>query len=100
MDNRVPEHEKLYQKYFICKSTPKRGSKSTENEEVITKVKRDYGFFSLIMNGTLDAVTALEIYRNKDVVEKAFGNLKERLNIHRNLVSSEKSHQGYSSICM
>jgi transposase len=48
----------------------------------------------------MDAVTALEIYRNKDVVEKAFGNLKERLNIHRNLVSSEKSHQGYSSICM
>lgn len=94
MDNRIPEHEKLYQKYFICKSTPKRGMKSTENEEVVTKVKRDYGFFSLITNGTMDAVTALEIYRNKDVVEKAFGNLKERLNMRRTLVSSEKSLDG------
>jgi len=42
----------------------------------------------------MDAVTALEIYRNKDVVEKAFGNLKERLNMCRTLVSSEKSLDG------
>jgi len=42
----------------------------------------------------MDAVTALEIYRNKDVVEKAFGNLKERLNMHRTVVSSEKSLDG------
>lgn len=94
MDNRVPEHEKLYPKYFICKSTPKRGTKATVNEEAITKAKRYFGFFSLITNETMDAVTALEIYRNKDVVEKAFGNLKERLNMRRNLVSSEKSLDG------
>jgi len=94
MDNRVPEHEKLYQKYFICKSTPKRGTKATVNEEVVKKAKRYFGFFSLITNETMDAVTALEIYRNKDVVEKAFGNLKERLNMRRNLVSSEKSLDG------
>ena len=42
----------------------------------------------------MDAVTALELYRNKDVVEKAFGNLKERLNMRRTLVSSEQSLDG------
>ena len=42
----------------------------------------------------MDAITALEIYRNKDVVEKAFGNLKERLNMRRALVSSEQSLDG------
>jgi transposase len=42
----------------------------------------------------MDAMTALEIYRNKDVVEKAFGNLKERLNMRRTLVSSERSLNG------
>ena len=42
----------------------------------------------------MDAVTALELYRNKDVVEKAFGNLKERLNTRRTLVSSEQSLDG------
>lgn len=45
-------------------------------------------------NETIDAFTALEIYRNKDVVEKAFGNLKERLNMRRTLVSSEQSLDG------
>ena len=42
----------------------------------------------------MDAITALELYRNKDVVEKAFGNLKERLNMRRVLVSSEHSLDG------
>ncbi|WP_373840355.1 hypothetical protein [Methanospirillum sp.] len=42
----------------------------------------------------MDAITALELYRNKDVVEKAFGNLKERLNMRRTLVSSEQSLDG------
>jgi transposase len=42
----------------------------------------------------MDAMTALAIYRNKDLVEKAFGNLKERLNMRRTLVSSEKSLDG------
>jgi transposase len=94
MDNRIPEHEKLYQKYFICKTTAKRGTKATVNEEAVKTAKRYSGFFSLITNETKDAVTALEVYRNKDVVEKAFGNLKERLNMRRSLVSSEKSLDG------
>ena len=42
----------------------------------------------------MDSIAALEIYRNKDVVEKAFGNLKERLNMRRTLVSSEQSLDG------
>lgn len=42
----------------------------------------------------MDSITALEIYRNKDVVEKAFGNLKKRLNMRRTLVSSDQSLDG------
>jgi len=48
----------------------------------------------MITNETMDGTTALELYRNKDVVEKAFGNLKERLNMRRALVSSEQSLDG------
>lgn len=91
---RVPEHEKLYQKYFIIKTTPKRGTNVKVREEIVSKAKRYYGFFALITNENMDAVTALELYRNKDVVEKAFGNLKERLNMRRALVSSEQSLDG------
>lgn len=91
---RVPEHESLYKKYFEVKTTPKRGSRVTVNEEAVAKAKRYYGYFALMTNETMDAVTALELYRNKDAVEKAFGNLKERLNMHRTLVSSEQSLDG------
>jgi len=91
---RDPEHEKLYQQYFIIKTTPKRGTQAKVREEIVSKAKRYYGFFTLITNETMDAVTALEVYRNKDVVEKAFGNLKERLNMRRALVSSEQSLDG------
>jgi len=34
------------------------------------------------------------VYRSKDLIEKAFGNLKERLNMRRNYVSSEESLEG------
>jgi len=91
---RVPEHENLYQQYFTIKTTPRRGTRVQVNEKSISKVKRYYRFFALITNETMDAVNALELYRNKDVVEKAFGNLKERLNMRRALVSSEQSLDG------
>lgn len=91
---RVPEHEPLYKKYFEIKTTPKRGTRVTVSEEALAKAKRYYGYFALMSNETMDAITALELYRNKDVVEKAFGNLKERLNMRRTLVSSEKSLDG------
>ena len=63
-------------------------------EESIIKAKRYFGFFALISNETMDAIAALELYRNKGVVEKTFGNLKERLNMRRTLVSSEQSLDG------
>ena len=45
-------------------------------------------------NDIKDSITALELYRNKDCVEKAFENLKERLNLRRLTVSSEQSLDG------
>lgn len=56
--------------------------------------RRYLGYFALITNETMDAFTALHLYRMKDVVEKAFGNIKERLNMRRLLVSSEKGLDG------
>lgn len=92
--NRLPKHEQLYKKYFETTSTPKRGTKVRVKQEVIEREKRYYGFFALFTNQAMSAITALEIYRNKDLVEKAFGDLKERLNMRRTLVSSELSLDG------
>ncbi len=91
---RVTEHEKLYKKYFDVKSTPVRGNRATVKEEAVMKAKRYFGFFALLSNEKMDSIAALALYRNKDLVEKAFSNLKERLNFRRTLVSSEQSLNG------
>ena len=92
--NRNPENENQYKKYFFVKDTPVRGVQVTVSKEAVRKAKRYYGFFALLSNEKMDSIEALELYRNKDVAEKAFGNLKERLNMRRTLVSSEQGLDG------
>ena len=92
--NKTKEHEKQYVKYFDCKSTPIRGTKITVKQEAVVEAKKNYGYFALLSNEIKDPAEALEIYRNKDLVEKAFGNLKERLNFSRTGVSSDQSLDG------
>lgn len=91
---RNPEHEKQYAKYFQVRTTPARGTKVTAKDEVIEEAKKNYGYFVLLSNEVRDPIKALELYRNKDLVEKAFGNLKERLNFSRTSVSSDRSLDG------
>lgn len=91
---RHPDHEKDYAKYFEVKTTPVRGTRVKAKEKVLAETKLNYGYFTLLSNEVKDAVRALEIYRNKDLIEKAFENLKERLNMRRVAVSSEQSLDG------
>ena len=93
-DRPLKAHQAFYEKYFIVTRTPKRGISVEIKTDAVAKAKKYFGFFVLLSNETMSAKRALEIYRNKDVVEKAFGNLKERLNMRRLLVSSEQSLDG------
>lgn len=93
-NQRHPDHEKQYVKYFEVKTTPVRGTKVIARDEALAEAKRNYGYFALLSNEVKDATKALEIYRNKDLVEKAFDNLKDRLNLRRVAVSSEQSLDG------
>ena len=88
------EHEKQYSKYFEVKTTPVRGSKVTPKLDAIAGAKLFYGYIVLLSNDIKESITALEIYRNKDVVEKAFGDLNERLSLRHTAVSSEQSLDG------
>jgi len=85
---------KDYDKYFTVTSTPKRGMKITPNEEAMREAARNYGYFALLSNEVNDPFEALSLYRSKDIVEKGFGNLKDRLNFRRMQVSSELSLNG------
>ena len=46
---------------------------------------------ALISNVKMVAITALETYRNRDIAEKTFDNLKDK----RNLRSTQKHHDLY-----
>lgn len=92
--HRVPEHEKEYKKYFIIKETPKRGISLTYRQDKIDDAHMRYGFFILLSNEVKDPVTALKLYRMRDIAEKAFWNYKDRLNLRRTLTSSESALEG------
>lgn len=85
---------KDYDKYFHISSTPKRGLRIVPKEEAMREVARNYGYFALLSNEVKDPFEALSLYRSKDIVEKGFGNLKDRLNFRRMEVSSELSLNG------
>ena len=91
---RNSKHESTYAKYYEIKETPIRGITLIPKQEEIDKAQKNYGYFALLSNGIKDPLEALGVYRAKDVVEKAFGNLKERLNMRRTSVSSDVSLDG------
>lgn len=91
---RTKSHESLYAKYFTVNETPVKGVVVTPNQEAINQAQQNFGYFSLLSNGEKNPIEVLGIYRNKDVIEKAFANLKERLNMRRLNVSSEESLDG------
>lgn len=91
---RKQAHEALYSRYFDIKETPKRGLMLTVKEDACEDAKKLYGYFVLLSNDIKDPVEALRIYRTKDVVEKAFGNIKERLNGRRMPVFSDAGLDG------
>ena len=85
----VKKHEEYYKRYFIISETHKRGIKVEFNDEEIKRYKNRYGgFFVILTNDIKDAFEALQVYRNKDTIEKGFDDLKsqidmKRLRIHR-----------------
>jgi transposase len=89
-----PEDERLYQKYFTIHETPVRGKTYSFKKESIRKADKNYGYIVLMSNGIKDPIEALRLYRLKDLIEKSFGNLKDRLSMRRMSVASEENFEG------
>lgn len=62
-------------------------------EEAIKAARRYRGYFALIADEKMDSFSAF-YNRLKAVVEKAFGNIKERLNMRRLLSKFKKNFDG------
>ena len=91
---RTEEHKALYTKYYKISTTPVRGTVIIPKQEAISAVEKNYGNFALLSNDIKDPIEALKTYRLKDISEKAFHNLKERLSMRRTSVSSEEHLEG------
>ena len=91
---RKEENAKSYAKYFYISETPVRGMRITPLQSAIDAARKNFGFFVLLSNGVKDPIEALRIYRTKDMIEKAFTDLKDRLNMRRTSVSSEENMEG------
>ena len=91
----VVEHQEAYDEFFVIKTTPKRGTKVTYNTEAVSQyINRYAGFQVILSNGIKDPVKALQIYRDKDVVEKCFSDLKNQLDMKRLRMHSSRTADG------
>jgi transposase len=87
------EQQRLGSCYFAMTGTGK--SLRLEYDEKGSRERiHNCGYFALLSNEIKDPEVALEIYRNKDLVEKAFCNLKNRLGMKRTAVSSSENLEG------
>jgi len=93
-NSRKDYRSKDYDRCFTIIETPKRGRKILPKEEAMREAAKNYGYFALLSNEASNPFEALSVYRSKDIVEKGFGNLKERLNFRKMQVSSELSLNG------
>ncbi len=93
--NLVSDHQEAYDAFFVIKNTPKRGIKVFYNNEVVNQyISRYAGSQALISNGIKDPVKALRVYREKDVVEKCFDDLKNQLDMKRLRMHTSASVDG------
>jgi len=88
-------HKSYYQKFFRVNETPKRGRKVEYNQAAIDDHRKNtIGWFVMITNDIKDPVKALETYRQKDIAEKAFDDLKNDLDCKRLRIHSAQAMNG------
>ena len=91
----VKQHQSDYERFFHVKSTPKRGVEVSYNLQAIEHYQNHYtGFLALLSNGIKAPIEALQIYREKDVVEKCFDDLKNQLDMKRLRIHSSSTMEG------
>jgi transposase len=80
----INEHRESYDAFFMIKTTLKRGTKVSYNTQAVNQyINRYAGFQALLTNSIKNPVKSLQIYRDKDKVEKCFDDLKNQLDMKR-----------------
>ena len=83
-------HQSLYDKYFHKTKTGWTG-----NDQAIEAERDKHGYFALLSNdASLDCWAALDVYRSKDQIEKAFHDVKDRLAMRTTSVHNQETLTG------
>lgn len=101
LNKKIRKKEDLtkYNKYFKLKFDNYGYFKRYEvNHDYIENTSYNSGFFSIITSANLTAKEALDIYRNRDTVEKLFESLKSSLDYTKFRVGSNSSLIGKTFI--
>ena len=91
--NRLPKDIEKYEKYLEIKKVGKRITYQIK-DEVIEKEMKYEGYMVIISNDLKNVEEVFYTYRRKDVVEKAFDNLKNDLDVKRLKVHSTRTLKG------
>lgn len=93
--NLIKEHQEAYDLFFKIKTTPKRGTKVAYNMQAINQyISRYAGFQAILSNTIKDPVDAIRVYRDKDVIEKCFDDMKNQLDMKRLRMHSSAAVDG------
>jgi transposase len=88
---RQEEHEAAYERCF----KRVRGGAYVGRDDVIEAERFRFGYFALLSNdASLTAESALSVYRDKDMIEKAFGDIKDRLDFRTPKVENAETLRG------
>ena len=91
----INEHQDAYNDFFVIKTTPKRGMQVSYNTQAVSQyINRYSGFQALLTNSIKNPVEALQVYRDKDIVEKCFDDLKNQLDMKRLRMHSSSTVDG------
>ena len=91
----LPKDLKKYDKYFKIDTKDDHSFTFSRNEDEINKEKEKFGYLILLNNDKeISSKETLEIYRNKDVVEKSFDNLKNDLDMKRLKIHKQETMEG------
>jgi hypothetical protein len=84
----------MYKRFFGLTKKPESRFDIVQNVNEMKRALVYSGFFSLLSTTEKDPKIALKVYRAKDIVEKGFLTVKERMNLDRLLTSSLESLEG------
>lgn len=91
----LPEKYSKYEKYFKITVNKDNTFTYERNHEKID-IEKGYSGYIVFLTTDLEITTSelLKIYRNKDVIEKAFDNLKNELDLKRMRIHSDEAWSG------